>query len=104
MSAPTSDGIIINRPRYHSHFELQRSDGLYGGLIVHEPLENGASEISNPSYDDEILLMIGDWYHRVSEEVRASYVTHDSWGREVCYVHVSLLDLRANQLMKSASS
>lgn len=27
--------------------------------------------------------MIGDWYHRVAEDVQASYVTHDSWGREV---------------------
>ncbi|KIN08639.1 multicopper oxidase [Oidiodendron maius Zn] len=67
---------------YHSHSELQRADGLYGGLIVHGPVEIGHSEHLDLLYDDEALLMIGDWYHRTAEEVQASYVTHESWGRE----------------------
>jgi hypothetical protein len=46
-------------------------------------VENGFSEQLNP-YDDDMLLMTGDWYHRAAKEVQASYVTHDSWGREVC--------------------
>jgi hypothetical protein len=29
--------------------------------------------------------MVGDWYHREAEDVQASFVTHDSWGREVGY-------------------
>lgn len=75
--------LATNTQRYHSHSELQRGDGLYGGLIVHKPVKNKDPELLDPSYDDELLLMVGDWYHRVAEDVQASYVTHDSWGREV---------------------
>ena len=75
--------LVTDKHRYHSHSELQRGDGLYGGLIVHKPVGNEGSQQLDPSYDDELLLMIGDWYHRVAEEVQESYVTHDSWGREV---------------------
>lgn len=69
--------------RYHSHSELQRGDGLFGGLIVHKPVEDELSREPNLAYDEDLLLMVGDWYHRAAEEVQASYVTHDSWGREV---------------------
>jgi FtsP/CotA-like multicopper oxidase with cupredoxin domain len=78
------EATYSDKKRYHSHSELQRGDGLFGGLVVHNPFEKSSSEPSKSSYDDEVLLMIGDWYHREAEEVQASYVTHDSWGREVC--------------------
>lgn len=82
-SSGDQQDFMINGLRYHSHSELQRADGLYGGLIVHSPVEIGNSEHLDLLYDDEVLLMIGDWYHRTAGEVQASYVTHESWGREV---------------------
>jgi len=86
--------LILTEARYHSHSDLQRADGLYGGLIVHNPIEKGESEVVKRGYDDEILLLIGDWYHRSAEEVQASYVTHDSWGREVWFFFKHLLQSR----------
>jgi FtsP/CotA-like multicopper oxidase with cupredoxin domain len=84
--------LVANTRRYHSHSELQRADGLYGGLIVHSPMENRDSEQLDLLYDDEILLIIGDWYHRVAEVVHAGYATHDSWGREVSQTQTLILD------------
>ncbi|QIW99401.1 hypothetical protein AMS68_004919 [Peltaster fructicola] len=64
---------------YHAHSAVQRADGLYGGLVVHEPSPQGAKSTARP---DEHLLMIGDWYHRTAEEVLAWYVNADSFGME----------------------
>ncbi|PMD41239.1 multicopper oxidase [Hyaloscypha variabilis F] len=67
---------------YHSHSELQRSDGLYGGLVVHYPLIEGTREAEEYGYDEEQLLLVGDWYHYTAEEVQASYLTFRSSGHE----------------------
>lgn len=75
--------MVLTLRRYHSHSGIQRADGLYGGLIVHQPLEGDSHEIDTHQYKEESLLMLGDWYHRSAEEVQQSYVNHDSWGREV---------------------
>lgn len=64
---------------YHSHSELQRADGLYGGLIVHQPAES--PQLASLE-DHDALLMIGDWYHRPAAKVQASYVSYKSWGLE----------------------
>lgn len=65
--------------RYHGHSGVQRADGLYGGLVVHEP---------QPSTDEEAipeqLLMVGDWYHRTSKEVRDWFLDPGQYGYEVC--------------------
>lgn len=34
-------------------------------------------------YDKEILLLIGDWYHRPAEEVLSWYLRAGSYGNEV---------------------
>lgn len=44
---------------YHSHSREQMGDGLWGGLIVHKPVEV-RDEKRFYDYDDELLLMIGD--------------------------------------------
>ncbi|TVY83467.1 Laccase-1 [Lachnellula suecica] len=67
---------------YHSHSGNQRADGLYGGIVIHGPLNHAESISEALQYEGESLLLIGDWYHRPAAEVEASYVTHDSWGRE----------------------
>ncbi|KAF4638056.1 hypothetical protein G7Y89_g1 [Cudoniella acicularis] len=67
---------------YHSHSGIQRADGLYGGLIVHKPHAKSTSDPVKYQYEEEGLLLIGDWYHRPATEVEQSYANHESWGRE----------------------
>ncbi|GKZ85469.1 hypothetical protein AnigIFM56816_011435 [Aspergillus niger] len=78
---------------YHAHSGLIRADGLYGGLIVHEPSpkptvrgllaradEKGTA--SYASYDRDVLLLIGDWYHRSADQVYSWYMRAGSFGNE----------------------
>lgn len=76
---------------YHAHSGTSRADGLYGGLVVHAPApkstvrglisrERGRDE---SSYDKELLLLIGDWYHRPSGDVLAWYKEPGNFGNEV---------------------
>ena len=60
-------------------------DGLYGGLVVHAPAEYKSSSIDSAKYgyDKELLLLIGDWYHRPAHQVLASYMRAGSNGKEV---------------------
>ncbi|KAM0547826.1 hypothetical protein ACHAPJ_010172 [Fusarium lateritium] len=60
---------------WHSHSDVQRADGLWGGLIVHSPGE------SSPPQED-YLVMIGDWFHRNQTEVLAWYADASSRGNE----------------------
>lgn len=71
---------------YHGHSGLTRADGLYGGLVVHEPasrfVERGL--LANPSsYSKDFLLLIGDWYHRPAVEVMSWYMRAGSFGNDV---------------------
>lgn len=59
---------------WHSHAEAQRGDGLYGGLVIHQP---GAEY--KPK---EALLLIGDWFHRSQKEVFDWYFHWQSLGNE----------------------
>lgn len=42
---------------WHAHDGVQRADGLYGGLVVHEPSQQEVWQ----ELDAEHLLLIGDW-------------------------------------------
>lgn len=94
---------------YHAHSTVQRADGLYGGLIVHRPVPDRPLPISpnvrgllikhhdlkgkedddlvpdsvKYSYDKEIVLMVGDWYHRTAKDVASWYLWWGSRGYEV---------------------
>ena len=59
---------------YHSHYETQRADGLYGPLVIHKPAYSADPELESYHYDEEQVLMIGDWYHRPAVEVLDSYM------------------------------
>lgn len=59
---------------WHSHAEVQRGDGLYGGLIVHKP--------KDPEEYDEALLLVGDWFHRKQTDVLQWYRDWKSLGNE----------------------
>jgi FtsP/CotA-like multicopper oxidase with cupredoxin domain len=83
---------------YHAHSSVQRVDGLYGGLIVHKPAttlspdrfgrvteqtSNAQADSSNYDYNKELLLLIGDWYHRPARDVASWYLWWGSMGFEV---------------------
>jgi FtsP/CotA-like multicopper oxidase with cupredoxin domain len=87
---PSLTASANNEPRYHSHSELQRSDGLYGGLVIHEPVSDGVGQAERYGYCQEQLLLVGDWYHRTAEEVQASYLTYMSSDHEVIHHPKSL--------------
>ncbi|CAG8977769.1 hypothetical protein HYALB_00011154 [Hymenoscyphus albidus] len=68
---------------YHAHSELQRADGMYGSLVIHKPATSGISEKKEYGYDDDINLLIGDWYHRPSHEVQDYYKDFSNAGNEL---------------------
>lgn len=61
---------------WHSHFEAQRGDGLYGGLIVHRPRP------SVPPPEEEALLLVSDWFHRSQNDIVAEFHSPASQGAE----------------------
>jgi FtsP/CotA-like multicopper oxidase with cupredoxin domain len=66
---------------YHAHSEVQRSDGLYGALIIHNPFTS--PETLSYQYDEELLFLVGDWYHWPSQKVLDTFMSRDSLGKEV---------------------
>lgn len=68
---------------WHAHSQVQRGDGMYGGLVVHRPSKQ-YSEMSVYGYEMEYLLLVGDWYHRSAEEILAWYTSARGFGNEVC--------------------
>lgn len=65
---------------YHAHSEVQRGDGLYGGLIVHDAV---ATEATSYRFDRELLFLVGDWYHWPSQRVVERFMSMTSTGVEV---------------------
>lgn len=62
---------------WHSHAQFQRAEGLYGGLVVHEPTTKTAARRGK-----EALLLVGDWFHSQQKNVFAHYDTALSYGKE----------------------
>ncbi|ORX37171.1 multicopper oxidase-domain-containing protein [Kockovaella imperatae] len=77
---------------YHSHHAAQRSDGLHGPLIIHKPtdaIEHGRNpdlrlrwKRSGLSGPDQLILMMGDWYHRTAAQTLDWYRSPTSRGHE----------------------
>ncbi|RJE18349.1 Multicopper oxidase [Aspergillus sclerotialis] len=72
---------------YHAHSGVHRADGLYGGFVVHEPAPKSTvrgllSKEAKYAYEKELLLLIGDWYHRPADQVLAWYMRAASDGNE----------------------
>ncbi|KAL2803430.1 multicopper oxidase-domain-containing protein [Aspergillus granulosus] len=74
---------------YHGHAGLARADGFYGGFVVHKPapkstvrgLMSRETKLGRAEERD-VLLLIGDWYHRPAPEVMAWYMRAGSFGNE----------------------
>ncbi|KAF5008765.1 hypothetical protein FDECE_5003 [Fusarium decemcellulare] len=60
---------------WHSHFDGQRADGLWGGLVVHSPKE------ANPPPND-FLIMLGDWFHTSHAQVLDWFTDPRNRGNE----------------------
>lgn len=76
--------VLTLNPRWHAHSEFMRADGLYGALIVHPPTNEDVAKVQDivPDYDEDLVLLVGDWYHLPAQEVQASYDTYTHWGME----------------------
>lgn len=77
---------------YHAHSGVSRADGLYGGLVVHAPTSKSIARgiisrrrdnAHHYTYDRELLLLIGDWYHRPARDVLEWYMDPGNFGNEV---------------------
>mmetsp|Transcript_30949 Transcript_30949/g.75695 ORF Transcript_30949/g.75695 Transcript_30949/m.75695 type:complete len:839 (-) Transcript_30949:88-2604(-) len=62
---------------YHSHSGTQYADGLFGALIVER---DGDAE--RWGYDDERVLMIGEWYHRESKYIMDEIREQVLWNED----------------------
>lgn len=71
--------------RYHAHSGVQRADGLYGGLVVHQPVNNATPvpDISVYQQQPEQLLLVGDWYHWQADKVFNWFQDAGHFGYEV---------------------
>lgn len=49
--------------------------------MIHKPL--AASESITEQYDNELLFLVGDWYHWPSKKVLANFMDRSSTGSEV---------------------
>jgi hypothetical protein len=67
---------------WHAHSQVQRGDGMYGGLVVHKPASSH-SDMDIYGYKKEMLFLIGDWYHRSGTEVLNWYTSVKGFGNEV---------------------
>lgn len=61
---------------WHSHSQVQRGDGLFGGLVVHKP------RAASASFEPEYLLLVGDWFHRKQTDVLKWFAAFSSLGNE----------------------
>jgi FtsP/CotA-like multicopper oxidase with cupredoxin domain len=69
---------------YHAHDHVQRGDGLFGGFVIHRGPDKAKSRPQIPAnqYDEERIMMVGDWYHRPAKDALAWYMRSGSFGIE----------------------
>lgn len=62
---------------WHSHSHVQRTDGLYGAFIIHD-----RNDPSRHDYEKEVVLLLGDWFHKSAKDMLAYYSNRRSMGFE----------------------
>ncbi|RIB25609.1 multicopper oxidase [Gigaspora rosea] len=62
---------------YHSHSRTQYIEGIVGPLIIHEPNDPYKNEC-----DEEIIVLLQDWYHTDAKTLLATFLSPDSQGNE----------------------
>ncbi|CAG8770841.1 12671_t:CDS:2, partial [Gigaspora rosea] len=68
---------MYNKKNSHSHLKTQYVDGLSGPLIIHDPDDPYIKD-----YDEEIIVLLQDWYHNDSKTLLTYYLSPESHGRE----------------------
>jgi FtsP/CotA-like multicopper oxidase with cupredoxin domain len=63
---------------YHAHSHVQRGDGLYGGLIVHRPID-----LTDGVIENEVMVLASDWFHRSAGSMLDRYTSVKGFGNEV---------------------
>ncbi|CAG8543243.1 13821_t:CDS:2 [Acaulospora colombiana] len=62
---------------YHSHFKTQYVDGIFGAFIVDDPDDPYLHE-----YEEEIVIILQDYYHTEASELLKYYLSPASQGNE----------------------
>ncbi|KAG0290183.1 hypothetical protein BGZ98_003565 [Dissophora globulifera] len=62
---------------WHAHSQSQYLDGIVGPLIIHSPEE---PQLNN--YQEDIIMMVSDYYHTDSSSLISWYLSVDSQGTE----------------------
>ncbi|CAG8465919.1 13594_t:CDS:2 [Dentiscutata erythropus] len=62
---------------YHSHSKAQYIDGIVGPLIAHDPDDPYLEE-----YDEEIVVLLQDWYHTDAKTLLPQFLSPVSQGNE----------------------
>ncbi|RIB24408.1 Multicopper oxidase [Gigaspora rosea] len=62
---------------YHSHYLAQYVDGVLGAIIVKDPNDPYQND-----YDEEIVVLLSDWYHNESSTLISYYLSPASEGKE----------------------
>ncbi|CAG8671084.1 5439_t:CDS:2 [Cetraspora pellucida] len=62
---------------YHSHSRAQYIEGFVGPLVIHDPEDPYCKE-----YDEEIIVLLQDWYHNNSKTLLATFLSPESEGNE----------------------
>ncbi|CAG8466554.1 10481_t:CDS:2, partial [Cetraspora pellucida] len=62
---------------YHSHSRAQYIEGFVGPLVIHDPDDPYCKE-----YDEEIIVLLQDWYHNNSKTLLATFLSPESEGNE----------------------
>ncbi|KAI9228012.1 MAG: Cupredoxin [Piptocephalis tieghemiana] len=60
---------------YHSHTSSQYSDGVLGPLIIQDP-----DDPNKHLYDEEIIVILTDWYHTPTHKLLKAYLAPESNG------------------------
>lgn len=76
--------MVLTNYRYHAHSEVQRGDGLYGGIVIHN---SRTPEDISRQYEKELLFLVGDWYHLQAADVLSKFLSRTSIGHEVCVLY-----------------
>jgi FtsP/CotA-like multicopper oxidase with cupredoxin domain len=62
---------------YNSHLSVQYTDGFFGPIVVHDPVEHVQP------VDDEKIVFMGDWYHTYGSVLATTYLNPSSrWSNE----------------------
>ncbi|KAK9474795.1 Cupredoxin [Dipodascopsis tothii] len=64
---------------WHSHSHQQRGDGMFGALVLTGPDEQ---YVAGRDYDDDLLVVVHDHYHRPAAEAYSWYLSRQSSGFE----------------------